>query len=195
MQPQYRASVERSCEQCRIVFRVPNNRIAAGRGRFCSVPCRKAFSARDAMTACPACTVIFRARKERLRERGAQFCSRVCQFAARLKFLAPQDQKFWDRLSPNGECREWSGSRDPRGYGRVGWRGKVVLTHRLAWELAHGAIPSGLLVLHHCDNPPCCEPSHLFIGTQSDNIQDMLAKGRGPWGHAGTRAIKRSSPS
>jgi hypothetical protein len=88
---------------------------------------------------------------------------------------------------PNG-CLEWTGCVTVRsGYGRINIAGRgVVVTHRFAWELANGPIPDGLSVLHHCDNPPCCEtePSevypegHLFIGTQTDNMADMVAKGR-----------------
>jgi len=86
-------------------------------------------------------------------------------------------------------CLEWTKAVDRRGYGRLqrGSRGMgVVMTHRLAWELANGPIPPGLDVLHHCDNPPCAqtEPTegypegHLFLGTDADNIADMTAKGR-----------------
>lgn len=96
---------------------------------------------------------------------------------------------------PNG-CLEWTGCVTVRsGYGRIGVAGRgVLVTHRLAWEIANGLIPEGLGVLHHCDNPPCCEtaPSkeypegHLFLGTQTDNMADMVAKGRSGtrWGSA-----------
>jgi hypothetical protein len=86
---------------------------------------------------------------------------------------------------PNG-CLEWTGHKVPKGYGQIGYDSKVVSTHRLAWELVNGPIPDGLNVLHHCDNPPCCETQptegypdgHLFLGTKADNNADMRAKGR-----------------
>jgi len=88
-------------------------------------------------------------------------------------------------VMPSG-CREWTEGTDRHGYGYVKVDGKTVPTHRLVWELANGPIPPGLNVLHHCDNPPCCqtEPTvgypegHLFLGTIADNNADMRAKGR-----------------
>ena len=87
---------------------------------------------------------------------------------------------------PTG-CLEWTGATDRSGYGRImGVNQGTMFTHRLAWELANGPIPEGLHVLHHCDNPPCCQTDptegypegHLFLGTQADNNADMVAKGR-----------------
>jgi len=90
---------------------------------------------------------------------------------------------------PNG-CLEWTGDRSHKlEYGRIKVNGKTVMTHRFAWELVNGPIPDGLHVLHHCDNPPCCQTDptegypegHLFIGTRSDNMADKIAKGRDYW--------------
>lgn len=81
-------------------------------------------------------------------------------------------------------CIEWIGScaagrsGAPRGYGHIYVNGRPALTHRLAWILANGPIPDGLHVLHHCDNPPCCNLAHLFLGTDADNAADRDAKGR-----------------
>ncbi len=76
-------------------------------------------------------------------------------------------------------CRIAPGSRYGYGYGRRWVRGRgMVPAHRLAWEQAHGPIPSGQQVLHVCDNPPCEEITHLFLGTQADNMHDMWAKNR-----------------
>jgi len=79
--------------------------------------------------------------------------------------------------SPN-ECWEWSAGKFKQGYGAFGIDKKMVNTHRVAYELFVGPIPEGLCVLHTCDNPSCVNPNHLFLGTQKDNIQDMVKKGR-----------------
>jgi hypothetical protein len=78
-------------------------------------------------------------------------------------------------------CWEWSAGRVRRkgaNYGRFAIEGTHVRTHRLAWELTHGAIPEGLWVLHRCDNPPCCNPDHLYLGTVVENVRDMHERGR-----------------
>jgi hypothetical protein len=82
-------------------------------------------------------------------------------------------------------CWEWQGYRHPNGYGRVSWLGKVQWAHRVVWQLCFGDIPDDLWVLHHCDNPPCCNPEHLFLGTPKDNTQDSIRKGR--WNAKGLR--------
>ncbi len=105
------------------------------------------------------------------------------------------DATFWPRLrlQPSG-CREWAGARNKQGYGTL-QRRKVssvpLLAHRYAWALLHGD-PGTLDVLHTCDNPPCCEPSHLFLGTAADNHADCVAKGRDvPPPHPGRSHCKK----
>lgn len=93
-----------------------------------------------------------------------------------------REDRFWSRVDKSGECWTWSAARFTTGYGAVWQDGKVQKAHRLAWAYANGPIPAGVRVLHHCDNPPCCRPDHLFLGTMSDNSRDRDAKGRGPKG-------------
>lgn len=87
---------------------------------------------------------------------------------------------FWERAGRGGpdECWLWSGGKTGAGYGVVTLCGREVAAHRLAWEIVNGAVPPGLFILHRCDVPACCNPSHLFAGTQADNMQDMVSKGR-----------------
>lgn len=78
------------------------------------------------------------------------------------------------------QCWEWNGGKSHHGYGvccRPSRKGSRM-AHRVSWEVFVGPIPSGLNVLHRCDNPPCCNPAHLFIGTQQDNVDDCISKGR-----------------
>lgn len=85
------------------------------------------------------------------------------------------------RLAPRlGGCLEWIGPVNPGGYGRISVNGRNVLVHRFAWELANNQpVPDGKMILHSCDNPPCCLPSHLRPGTSKDNNAEREAKGRG----------------
>lgn len=77
-------------------------------------------------------------------------------------------------------CWEWQGYRHkpPRNYGDMGYRGENWATHRLAYHLNKGPIPKGMVVMHSCDNPPCCNPDHLSLGTHLQNMADCRAKGR-----------------
>jgi uncharacterized protein YerC len=89
--------------------------------------------------------------------------------------------EFWDQVlrGADEQCWLWQGSTTANGYGTKLWRGHVTTAHRIAYELANRKrIPGGKVVCHSCDTPQCCNPRHLWIGTQRENLLDMRAKGR-----------------
>lgn len=105
----------------------------------------------------------------------------------------PLADRFWARVAVRGAdaCWEWTATRDKDGYGKIrtgGGGSPTVRSHRVSWELRHGPIPDGLWVLHRCDNPPCVNPAHLFLGTPKDNVQDSVRKLRKAMGERGPRA-------
>lgn len=98
--------------------------------------------------------------------------------------LAIRLERFLSEPTARG-CREFMGHRNAQGYGRIGFGRGSIFAHRAAFALANGIEPTDIGrydICHHCDNPPCCEPSHLFLGTRRDNALDMMRKGR--WGGA-----------
>lgn len=107
------------------------------------------------------------------------------------------NERFWSKveIGENDECWEWSAAQHEFGYGafRVGSKAKKTAcnakSHRIAWMLFNGPIPKNRHVLHHCDNPPCCNPSHLFLGNDLVNQIDRTRKGRGNTGSNHPMAI------
>ena len=90
-------------------------------------------------------------------------------------------ERLAEGLKPVGDCLEWQGAKSSGGYGQLAVDGRSLGTHRLAWVLANEcAIPDGLYVLHSCDNPSCCNPAHLHLGTQLSNMAEMYERGRQP---------------
>lgn len=128
-----------------------------------------------------------------------KYCSKTC--ANRHKAYpsrGPEEatRMFWSHVdvsSDQDSCWHWNGCRDRKGYGQFRWNGRNMLVHRISWEIANGPIPDGLGVLHHCDNPRCIRPDHLFVGTQSDNMQDCADKRRTTKGERNTRAVLTQS--
>ena len=99
-------------------------------------------------------------------------------------------ERFWARVSKTDNCWEWTGSKS-RGYGSfsMGREYGTKRSHRMSYEMAYGPIPEGLFVCHHCDNPGCVRPDHLFVGTHADNMLDAIKKGR--LTHPGPRKTPR----
>ena len=136
------------CQRCLASFVTPERGLRRGRGRFCSVEC-------------------------------------ATQNANDLRWNVHHEHPnlwFWDLLDRSGgdnACWIWTRTTARRGYGRLIWNGKSIQAHRMAKILAHGEPPAKhYFACHHCDNPPCCNPRHLWWGTHKDNMNDRDAKGR-----------------
>lgn len=98
-----------------------------------------------------------------------------------LRNHAPPEERFWRRVKKTPGCWHWIGAKAPNGYGRFQYGGKgsaYLGAHRYSYELANGAVPDGMVVMHSCDRPACVNPAHLSIGTPRENTQDMVRKGR-----------------
>jgi hypothetical protein len=114
-----------------------------------------------------------------------KFCSKMCYFSYVRKPVVIK-KRFWSLVEIGGEeeCWLYGGHLDKvTGYGEFSYtrrkgETKSVLAHRFSYRITRGKIPRGLFVCHSCDNPPCCNPRHLWVGTQFDNLADMTEKGR-----------------
>jgi hypothetical protein len=87
-------------------------------------------------------------------------------------------ERFWSKVQKSSGCWIWKDGTFDNGYGQFRVLNKKVKAHRFSWEITYGPIPDGLKVLHKCDNPPCVNPNHLFLGTNKDNTWDSIKKGR-----------------
>jgi hypothetical protein len=136
------------------------------------------------MRVCDYCGALFAVDLRGLRV-GQRFCSRACSGHGKRKRrpASPEDfaARFWSKVEKTDGCWFWTSSTNAKGYGSVVCDGKTELAHRVAWLLTHGPIPAGMFVCHNCpggDQPACCRPAHLWLGTAKDNSLDMVAKGR-----------------
>lgn len=116
-----------------------------------------------------------------------KYCRRSCYRADQTFTPERREASFWSKVDKSGgpdACWNWQGAVTAKwGYGcfQMG-KNRVLGAHKVAWEYTNGPVPSGLCVLHKCDNRLCCNPAHLFIGSKKDNSEDAVAKKRHAWG-------------
>ncbi len=100
------------------------------------------------------------------------------------------EMRFWGKIVKSDGCWLWQGAINTTGYGMANWPGqKNIPAHRRAYELLRGPIQEGMLALHKCDTPRCCNPDHLFFGTDADNCADKIAKDRHARGERSGHAV------
>ena len=119
-----------------------------------------------------------------------KFCSVRCHSQAVTTDLHERFQKYVGATTASG-CILWVGMTNKNGYGQInagGKLGRLLRAHRVAYEIANGPIPDGLCVLHSCDNPPCINPDHLFLGTNVENKADCVRKERQARGEGAGKA-------
>lgn len=92
--------------------------------------------------------------------------------------MGTAEERFWGNVTKTRKCWTYRHT-GKRGYGKLLVNGKHLRANRFVWEITYGPIPAGMIICHHCDNPSCVRPSHLFVGTHADNMMDKIRKGRG----------------
>jgi hypothetical protein len=97
-------------------------------------------------------------------------------------------QRFWAKVNKTADCWLWTDKPKANGYGRLMVNGRAVSAHRYSWTLHYGAIPLGQVVRHRCDTPRCVRPEHLELGSQADNVADMVARKRTAVGERASRS-------
>ncbi len=161
----------RVCPVCGKEFHVSPSRLRNGRGHFCSKACYRSNESR-VRTICPICGTEF----EDFVSNHRTYCSVTCVGLSRRHTT----ESFWDLVDQTGgpeACWPWRGSCDP--YGRISIADRSEDAHVIAYTLVNGPIPEDRpFVCHTCDNPPCCNPAHLYAGTPRDNVMDMYHRSR-----------------
>jgi len=102
----------------------------------------------------------------------------LAELADRVEALDGPSREVIERLDRTGQCWLWTGPLDHAGRGRLWRNGKIMLHHRAVWEILVGPIPEGALLCHHCDNPTCANPAHIYIGDGKTNARDMFSRER-----------------
>lgn len=169
-----------ACKFCGKVFQEFLSKAMRGR-KFCSHHCYGESMKKwaSANVACAWCGVEFHVRGSRLNGGRGKCCSKTCSVKSRLVKI---EDRFHNHVSPRDDngCMKWTGNVAVSGYGfiRADNRGRPLLAHRVAYEMAKGPIPDGMLIRHTCDTPSCVNPAHLVLGTDADNVRDMVARDR-----------------
>lgn len=182
--PRNRTLAERVCAQCQAPFTCRSDT----KQRFCSLACSALAQQVRVERTCRRCQVIFYEVPAKLRRGWGLYCSFKCK-------QGTPEQRFWQYVQKTPTCWCWTGYSLPDGYGRIRWRRKMELAHRVSWEIHNGPIPRGKLILHKCSgggNAWCVNPAHLEPGDYVENADDAIRAGR-HWSQTGVWSPKRSA--
>jgi hypothetical protein len=175
-----------NCKFCNKLFEY---RIRKNRGIYCSRHCQNTANARRAaqiaeakkkISICKKCNKEFRYKPC---DQPGIYCSIICKRkGSKLTDVTKKERMkmYYERdVIRQNNCWDWNGMIYNTGYASIPQgRNKTILAHRASWLIHFGDIPQNMFVLHKCDNPPCTNPKHLFLGTAKDNSIDMIKKGR-----------------
>jgi hypothetical protein len=168
------------CLVCGAPIRVRRCRVARGADRYCSESCRGLAQRQRVTRTCAWCGREFAVPVGRVRHERT-FCGKPCQHAGRRSGATVADA-FWLRVGrgrdPERDCWSLAGDHNADGYPLLRWAGTTRLGHRASYELNHGPIPSGKVVMHLCNRPSCVNPAHLRVGTRAENNRYMFESGR-----------------
>lgn len=146
--------LKKSCDNCSKEFEYSDSR--RKNARFCSLSCLSKLT-----------------KQEQDEKRKIEWANETME-----QYLEALSKKFNKFVIKKDGCWDWSRSKNKAGYGYMLHRHKLLKAHRISYMIHKGEIPKSVFVLHSCDNPPCSNPDHLFLGTNTDNMRDMVSKGR-----------------
>jgi HNH endonuclease len=169
------------CQTCNKSFFAKSSQFNCGKAKYCSKKCYH-FSILEPRISkiCIYCNKEFIALPRQVRLNKAKYCSENCYNLYRSKHASTFEEVFLkNTLIPENknDCWVYKGNK-LHGYGRIRAGNKTILAHRFSYEYYKNKIPNEMCVLHKCDRPSCVNPQHLFLGTQADNVYDMVSKNR-----------------
>lgn len=187
-------NIKKSCINCSKEFIVYRSEIMKADVKYCSRQCGKDH--RNFQVECLVCGIKFHAYLCNIERGNSRFCSQSCGAKYNSKYgligfkkgvgifknhALTAQERFFKNISNESHdrgCWIWTGLKNRQGYGKLTIDYKTVITHRYSWILHNGDIPERILICHKCDTPSCVNPDHLFLGAYSDNMKDMVKKGR-----------------
>lgn len=171
-------NIKTLCVQCGAEKLTYPCHIRSGKPLFCSVKCRTESTMKRITLPCVSCGKQITKKPSDFKRGRGSYCSRECMYIGVSGPRTSLSEQFWKYVEKTESCWIWTGSRSSHNYGQLRVNNKLLTASRISYELHKGEIKKGLCVLHACDNPPCVNPEHLWLGTKLENVRDMISKRR-----------------